>query len=87
VVPPRFRIAIAEQSWAPRRRTLFVLGQASRPLKIEHKKTLTFIVRVVGGRPELSKFLREEMEAIVSDHVDFPRYNYVETKLIVIQLN
>jgi hypothetical protein len=23
------------------------LGQASRPLKIEHKKTLTFIVRVV----------------------------------------
>jgi len=40
------------------------LGQASRPLKIEHKKNLTFIVRDVGERSEISNFLKEDVDRI-----------------------
>jgi len=42
------------------------LGQASRPLKIEHKKNLTFIVRVVGVRSEISNLLKEDLESVAA---------------------
>jgi len=43
-----------------------IASLSARPLKIEYKKTLTFIVRVVGERSEISNQLRHDIERIAN---------------------